>query len=67
MVTYANLVHAAVYTYRLCPLSLYLPLLQEFYHRQVVTNNLQLPRILGMTASPINTKGTQAFDLYIYR
>ncbi|KAK1365544.1 hypothetical protein POM88_041105 [Heracleum sosnowskyi] len=29
----------------------------EFYHLQVESSNLQLPRILGMTASLINTKG----------
>ncbi|RVW27130.1 Endoribonuclease Dicer-like 2 [Vitis vinifera] len=30
----------------------------EFYHGQVRSNNSNLPRIFGMTASPIKTKGT---------
>lgn len=34
----------------------FLPL-QEFYHGQVRSNNSNLPRIFGMTASPIKTKG----------
>ncbi|KAK1360688.1 hypothetical protein POM88_045162 [Heracleum sosnowskyi] len=34
----------------------YACIMTEFFHRQVEPNNLQLPRILGMTASPINTK-----------
>ncbi|KAF1002409.1 endoribonuclease Dicer homolog 2-like isoform X2 [Apium graveolens] len=36
----------------------YACIMTEFYHRQVEPNNSQLPRILGMTASPINTKGS---------
>ncbi|XP_074323275.1 endoribonuclease Dicer homolog 2-like [Apium graveolens] len=36
----------------------YACIMTEFYHPQVKSNNFQLPRILGMTASPINTKGS---------
>lgn len=31
--------------------------LQEFYHGKLHTNSSNLPRIFGMTASPIKTKG----------
>ena len=31
--------------------------LQEFYHRQLRSDETNLPRILGMTASPIKSKG----------
>ncbi|KAL1827714.1 hypothetical protein ACET3Z_006126 [Daucus carota] len=36
----------------------YACIMTEFYHRQVESNNLKLPRILGMTASLINTRGS---------
>ncbi|KAK1400758.1 endoribonuclease Dicer-like [Heracleum sosnowskyi] len=36
----------------------YACIMTEFYHPQVESSNLQLPRILGMTASLINTKGS---------
>ena len=41
-------------------------LLQDFYHRQLHTN--KVPRILGMTASLINTKvkGEIAFALILF-
>ncbi|KAG8390725.1 hypothetical protein BUALT_Bualt01G0113300 [Buddleja alternifolia] len=29
---------------------------EEFYHRELASNNLQLPRVFGMTASPIKAK-----------
>ena len=35
------------------------PLLQEFYHRLLETGDSNLPRIFGMTASPIKSKGIQ--------
>ncbi|KAJ9703323.1 hypothetical protein PVL29_004924 [Vitis rotundifolia] len=36
----------------------YACIMKEFYHGQVRSNNSNLPRIFGMTASPIKTKGT---------
>ena len=33
--------------------------LQEFYHRQLGSAGSDLPRIFGMTASPIKTKSMQ--------
>jgi hypothetical protein len=33
--------------------------LQEFYHRQLSSARSDLPRIFGMTASPIKTKSMQ--------
>ncbi|XP_075502870.1 endoribonuclease Dicer homolog 2-like isoform X2 [Primulina tabacum] len=35
----------------------YACIMTEFYHRELSSNNLQLPRIFGMTASPIKAKG----------
>jgi len=33
--------------------------MQEFYHRRLKSGIFDLPRIFGMTASPIKSKGTQ--------
>jgi len=33
--------------------------MQEFYHHQLKSGISDLPRIFGMTASPIKSKGTQ--------
>ncbi|KAK8582828.1 hypothetical protein V6N13_069596 [Hibiscus sabdariffa] len=38
--------------------------LLEFYHRQLEDGISNLPRIFGMTASPINTKGANSADGY---
>ncbi|KAK8484509.1 hypothetical protein V6N11_021492 [Hibiscus sabdariffa] len=38
--------------------------LLEFYHRQLEDGVSNLPRIFGMTASPINTKGANSADGY---
>jgi hypothetical protein len=40
--------------------------LQEFYHRQLSYARSDLPRIFGMTASPIKTKSMQIFDNGLY-
>ncbi|KAK8512906.1 hypothetical protein V6N12_030315 [Hibiscus sabdariffa] len=37
---------------------------EEFYHRQLEAGISNLPRIFGMTASPINTKGANSADGY---
>lgn len=38
----------------------YACIMKEFYHRQLTLESAQLPRIFGMTASPIKTKGSSA-------
>lgn len=35
----------------------YIMKLQEFYHRALASESMQLPRVFGMTASPIKAKG----------
>ncbi|XP_068665056.1 endoribonuclease Dicer homolog 2 [Aristolochia californica] len=42
----------------------YACIMKEFYHKELLTNGTQLPRILGMTASPINSKGLNSQDSY---
>ncbi|KAG5574731.1 hypothetical protein H5410_054865 [Solanum commersonii] len=37
---------------------------QEMYHRQLTSESAQLPRIFGMTASPIKSKGPNTPDSY---
>ncbi|XP_015169591.1 endoribonuclease Dicer homolog 2-like isoform X2 [Solanum tuberosum] len=37
---------------------------EEFYHRQLNHQSSQLPRIFGMTASPIKSKGSSTADSY---
>ncbi|KAL3650103.1 hypothetical protein CASFOL_006506 [Castilleja foliolosa] len=38
----------------------YACIMTEFYHRELASNNLQLPRIFGMTASPIKAKASSS-------
>lgn len=40
--------------------------LQEFYHPRLRSNGSVQPRIFGMTASPIKTKGMQEVNLLIF-
>ncbi|KAA3466646.1 endoribonuclease Dicer-like protein 2-like isoform X1 [Gossypium australe] len=42
----------------------YASIMTEFYHRQLEAGVSDLPRIFGMTASPINTKGANSADGY---
>ncbi|XP_012466798.1 endoribonuclease Dicer homolog 2 isoform X2 [Gossypium raimondii] len=42
----------------------YASIMTEFYHRQLEAGVSDLPRIFGMTASPINTKGANSADSY---
>ncbi|XP_058102614.1 endoribonuclease Dicer homolog 2 [Magnolia sinica] len=42
----------------------YACIMTEFYHRQLRSNSTLLPRILGMTASPINSKGSSLRAVY---
>ncbi|MBA0759745.1 hypothetical protein Gotri_022582 [Gossypium trilobum] len=42
----------------------YASIMTEFYHRQLEAGVSDLPRIFGMTASPINTKGVNSADSY---
>ncbi|KAL4318063.1 hypothetical protein GQ457_18G021210 [Hibiscus cannabinus] len=42
----------------------YASIMTEFYHRQLEAGISNLPRIFGMTASPINTKGANSADGY---
>ncbi|NP_001316343.1 endoribonuclease Dicer 2d isoform X3 [Solanum lycopersicum] len=42
----------------------YASIMMEFYHRQLTRENAQLPRIFGMTASPIKSKGSSTADSY---
>ncbi|CAH9091576.1 unnamed protein product [Cuscuta epithymum] len=39
-------------------------IMMEFYHSQIQSRNVQLPRIFGMTASPIKGKGSSTGDSY---
>ncbi|KAK9292106.1 hypothetical protein L1049_020064 [Liquidambar formosana] len=39
----------------------YACIMKEFYHRQLQSNSSCLPRILGMTASPVNSKGSNSY------
>jgi hypothetical protein len=36
---------------------------QEFYHHQLSSTRSDLPRIFGMTASPIKTKSMQSLTM----
>ncbi|CAK9167068.1 unnamed protein product, partial [Ilex paraguariensis] len=42
----------------------YACIMMEFYHRQLASNHSQLPRIFGMTASPIKAKGSSSGSNY---
>ncbi|XP_039045031.1 endoribonuclease Dicer homolog 2-like [Hibiscus syriacus] len=42
----------------------YASIMREFYHRHSESGVSNLPRIFGMTASPINTKGERSADGY---
>ncbi|CAN4126640.1 unnamed protein product [Withania somnifera] len=42
----------------------YASIMREFYHRQLTCENVQLPRIFGMTASPIKSKGSSTANSY---
>ncbi|KAM3283045.1 endoribonuclease Dicer 2 [Capsicum chacoense] len=42
----------------------YACIMREFYHHQLTRESAQLPRIFGMTASPIKTKGSSTADSY---
>ncbi|XP_052184122.1 endoribonuclease Dicer homolog 2-like isoform X2 [Diospyros lotus] len=42
----------------------YTCIMTEFYHRQLQNNNSQLPRIFGMTASPVKAKGSSLASTY---
>ncbi|XP_027768905.1 endoribonuclease Dicer homolog 2-like [Solanum pennellii] len=42
----------------------YASIMMEFYHRQLTRQSAQLPRIFGMTASPIKSKGPSTPDSY---
>ncbi|KAH0667918.1 endoribonuclease Dicer homolog 2-like isoform X1 [Solanum tuberosum] len=42
----------------------YASIMMEFYHRQLNHQSSQLPRIFGMTASPIKSKGSSTADSY---
>ncbi|RAL54473.1 hypothetical protein DM860_001601 [Cuscuta australis] len=39
-------------------------IMKEFYHSHLQSGNVQLPRIFGMTASPIKTKASSSGDSY---
>ncbi|GFP90070.1 endoribonuclease dicer homolog 2 [Phtheirospermum japonicum] len=38
----------------------YACIMTEFYHRELASNNLKLPRVFGMTASPIKAKASSS-------
>ncbi|XP_073037868.1 endoribonuclease Dicer homolog 2-like [Primulina eburnea] len=42
----------------------YACIMTEFYHREMISNNLQLPRVFGMTASPIKAKASSSESAY---
>ncbi|KAG8390726.1 hypothetical protein BUALT_Bualt01G0113400 [Buddleja alternifolia] len=42
----------------------YASIMTEFYHRELASNNLQLPRVFGMTASPIKAKALRTDAAY---
>ncbi|GMI87814.1 DICER-LIKE 2, dicer-like 2 [Hibiscus trionum] len=42
----------------------YASIMKDFYHSQLKSGASNLPRIFGMTASPINTKGAKSADGY---
>ncbi|XP_012441319.1 endoribonuclease Dicer homolog 2 [Gossypium raimondii] len=42
----------------------YASIMREFYHRHLEAGASNLPRIFGMTASPINSKGANSADSY---
>ncbi|KAG9447410.1 hypothetical protein H6P81_013538 [Aristolochia fimbriata] len=42
----------------------YACIMKEFYHKGLHTHGAHLPRILGMTASPINAKGSSSSETY---
>ncbi|XP_049381531.1 endoribonuclease Dicer homolog 2-like [Solanum stenotomum] len=42
----------------------YASIMMEFYHHQLTRENAQLPRIFGMTASPIKSKASSTADSY---
>ncbi|KAG5600284.1 hypothetical protein H5410_031654 [Solanum commersonii] len=42
----------------------YASIMMEFYHRQLNHQGSQLPRMFGMTASPIKSKGSSTADSY---
>nr|WOA03172.1 DICER-like protein 2 [Abelmoschus esculentus] len=42
----------------------YASIMTDFYHRQLEAGESNLPRIFGMTASPINTKGAKSAGGY---
>ncbi|KAL3323675.1 hypothetical protein AABB24_038037 [Solanum stoloniferum] len=42
----------------------YASIMKEFYHHQLTRENAQLPRIFGMTASPIKSKASSTADSY---
>ncbi|XP_052186204.1 endoribonuclease Dicer homolog 2-like isoform X2 [Diospyros lotus] len=42
----------------------YACIMMEFYHRQLQYNNSKLPRIFGMTASPVKAKGSSWASTY---
>jgi hypothetical protein len=39
---------------------------QEFYHHQLRSGITELPRIFGMTASPIKSKGIKAYRKFLF-
>ncbi|MFS7996597.1 putative ribonuclease III [Helianthus anomalus] len=39
----------------------YAIIINEFYHRELLAGSSQLPRILGMTASPVKAKGMEMY------
>ncbi|KAJ0644742.1 putative ribonuclease III [Helianthus annuus] len=42
----------------------YAIIMKEFYHRELLAGSSQLPRILGMTASPVKAKGSSSSEEY---
>ncbi|KAL8233189.1 hypothetical protein R6Q57_002967 [Mikania cordata] len=42
----------------------YAIIMKEYYHRALLAGSSQVPRILGMTASPIKAKGSNSSDEY---
>ncbi|KAI3783735.1 hypothetical protein L1987_42821 [Smallanthus sonchifolius] len=42
----------------------YAIIMKEFYHRELLAGSSQVPRILGMTASPVKAKGSSSSDEY---
>ncbi|KAK9075164.1 hypothetical protein SSX86_003484 [Deinandra increscens subsp. villosa] len=42
----------------------YAIIMKEFYHRELLAGSSEVPRILGMTASPVKAKGSSSGDEY---